>query len=94
MGKSTVDLGFCRTPFMVQETGVAWTIFRFRAHTLLCPTSSIMAFVLQKFVTIDTLEFMLGELLLRLEFLSQRACQRIALHFPELRHLDTRGVEL
>ena len=47
VGKGAVDLCFQGTPFMVQEIWVTWTIFCFGAHTLLCTTGSIMAFVLQ-----------------------------------------------
>ena len=47
VSQGTVDLGFRGTPFVVQETGVAWTIFGFGTHTLLGSTSSILAKVLQ-----------------------------------------------
>lgn len=52
---------------MVQEAGVAWTIFRFRTHALLCATGSVMSHILQQFVAIYTLELVLWELLFFLE---------------------------
>ena len=79
---------------MVQETLVAWTILGFGTHALLRAAGGIMTTVLQQFIAIHALELALGELLLRLEFLSQGACQGVALHLPELGDLDAGGVEL
>jgi len=45
---------------MVQEIGVAWTIFRFRAHALLGAAGGIVTKVLQQLVAIDALELVAG----------------------------------
>ena len=79
---------------MVQETLVAWTIFRFGTHALLRAACSIMAVILKKLVAIDALEFTFGVLSLTLEFLTECASQRVALHFPELRHPDASWIHL
>ena len=53
-----------------------------------------MAFVLKQFVGIDARELVLGELLVALESVAQSTRQGVALHLPELGHLDAGGVEL
>ena len=47
VGQGSVDLGFRRAPFMIQETLVTRTIFRFGTHTLLGAAGGVMAFVFQ-----------------------------------------------
>ena len=79
---------------MVQEIGVAWTIFRFRAHALLGAAGGIVAKVLQQLVAIDALELVPGEGLFLLEPVAEGTRQRVALHLPELRYADARGVHL
>ena len=42
VSQGSVDLGFRGTPFVVQKTGVTWTILGFGTHTLLGSTGSIL----------------------------------------------------
>ncbi len=92
--QGTIDLGFGRTPFVVEEVGVAGTEFGLGTHTLLRATGGVMAFILKQFVGIDARELVLGELLVALEAVAQSTRQGVALHLPELGHLDAGGVKL
>ena len=94
MGQGSVNLSLRRAPFMVQEILITWTIFRFGTHTLLCAAGGIMAAVSQKLIAKDALEFALGVLSLTLELLTECACQRITLHFPELRYFNASWIHL
>ena len=79
---------------MVQQVGIARTVLGFGTHAQLCAASGVMAFILQKFIGVDTHEFTLRILPVALKTLTQGTCQWVTLHLPELSRFDTCGVEL
>ena len=93
MGQGSINLGLGGTPFVVQKIGVTGAVLSLRTHTLLSTTGGVVPQVLQQLIAVDALELMAGELLVTLEAVAQGPCQWVALHLPELSHLNACRVQ-
>ena len=94
MSQRAVDLCLGGAPFMVGEARIALGILRFGAHTAVGAAGGVLTLVGKEFIGVNAGKFLARKNLCALKLATKRACQRIALHLPELRRPDASGIEL
>lgn len=92
--RGAVDLRFRRAPLVVGEFRTAFPDREFRAHAGAGPAGAGRTFVGQQLLGIDAKELPLREGAVSLEAFADGACQRAALHLPELSHLHLGRIHL